>query len=222
MRPAEESAGGPVGSGNHVVRAGECIDSIAFEHGFFGETLWDHPDNSELKRKRENPNVLLAGDRVAIPQLRKKSESGAMDQRHRFRRKGVPLELAVQFVVNGQPRANTPYRLIIDGVASDGELDGDGWLRVSISPAARRADLTLRPQDEPEEEYELELGRLDPSAGASGALHRLKNLGYYVGSDELDDAARSSIGGFQRAHGLQETGEMDEATMSQLKALHGS
>ena len=52
----------------HTVREGECVSSIAYEHGLFPDTIWDHPDNSELKQKRKEMNLLEAGDVVEIPE----------------------------------------------------------------------------------------------------------------------------------------------------------
>ena len=42
----------------HTVQPGECIDSIAFQHGFFPDTLWDHGDNAALKQF-EAPTTVL-------------------------------------------------------------------------------------------------------------------------------------------------------------------
>jgi hypothetical protein len=35
---------------NHEVEEGDCIYSIAFENGFFADTIWNHANNAELKR----------------------------------------------------------------------------------------------------------------------------------------------------------------------------
>ena len=82
----------------HTVRRGECINSIAARYGFFWETVWNHGPNSDLKRERENPDHLLPGDVVVIPALREKHESRATEQKHRFRRKGVPIELVLRIL----------------------------------------------------------------------------------------------------------------------------
>ena len=94
------------GQGNYFVKQGDCIYSIAKAHGFLWETLWDLPENAELKQMRKDPAVLYPGDRVFIPDLRKKEEPGETEKRHRFRLKGTPSKLVLRFLDDkGQPRA---------------------------------------------------------------------------------------------------------------------
>ena len=65
---------------NYQVKQGDCISSIAFEHGFFGDTIWNHPNNKDLKTKRQDPNILMPGDMVFVPDKRLKEVSESTNQ----------------------------------------------------------------------------------------------------------------------------------------------
>ena len=82
----------------YEVQNGDCISSIAFNHGFFWETLWNDGSNSELKSKRKDPNILREGDVVHIPDLTLKEESGATEKCHSFKLKGVPAKLKLKLM----------------------------------------------------------------------------------------------------------------------------
>src|SRR5262245_39240855 len=123
----------------YTAKAGDCISSIGFEHGLFAETLWDHPENQKLKELRKDMNTLHPGDTVSIPDLRVKEVSGASEQRHRFRRKGVPARFRVQMLNNDQPISRTQFVLDAGGQLQTGRTDNEGMIDVPISPDARQA-----------------------------------------------------------------------------------
>jgi len=83
---------------DYKVKSGECASSIAQNHGLFWETVWNHPKNAELKKKRGDPNILKEGDVLHIPDFAVKEETAATEQRHKFVRKGVPAKLRLRIV----------------------------------------------------------------------------------------------------------------------------
>ena len=95
----------------YQVKQGDCIHSIAFEEGFFADTIWNHPNNSDLKSKRKDPNVLFPGDVVHIPDKRPREYSEATNQVYKYKCKNTPDKLKLQLLKENQPRANEVYEL---------------------------------------------------------------------------------------------------------------
>ena len=57
---------------NYTVKQGDYLSKIASEHGFFDHTtIWNHPANAELKKKRQNPSVLFPATYSSSPTKRK-------------------------------------------------------------------------------------------------------------------------------------------------------
>ena len=202
----------------HEVRPGDCISSIAFEHGHFPDTVWNDPDNTELRQKRESPNVLQTGDMVTVPDKRLKEEDHPTEARHRFRRKGVPEKLRIQLLDCGEPRANLKYTLDVDGRLIPGCTDEEGYLEHWIAPNARRGKLAIGP----DEEYELDFGHLSPPDDGPGFLARLVNLQYLEDEEAPEEDVVAAIEDFQSTYGLDVTGRMDQTTRDALREAHGS
>lgn len=218
----------PVGRGSHVVKAGEGLSEIAEQHGFLWRTLWEHPDNEELREVRESPEVLLPGDRVTIPPLRARDATIATGQRHTFRRKGVPAKVIVNVVdPHGRPLEDKRYEIEIGGERATGHTGKGG--RVEHWVACTEHSLRLRVwPDEPTLPrtllFEISLGHLDPVDTLRGARDRLWNLGYLCprGDGPLDAETRSAIARFQASLDLPATGDLDAITKARLVQAHGS
>ncbi len=214
----------PVGKGDYVVQQGECVSSIAYEHGHLSQTILDDPGNRELKRTRKNHHILLPGDRLMIPPIRQKDVSAETDKAHRFQLKGVSEVFQIRFLdLAEKPRANLQYVLVIEKKTFSGKTDGQGELRHSIPPNAKNGRLILG-KGADREEIELRLGDLDPTSAITGAQARLTNLGLDCGPVDgiLGPKTRKAIKRFQRANRLEQTGELDDATMQELETKHGS
>jgi len=207
----------------HIVKQGDCIESIAFEKGFFWETIWNLPENAELKLERKDPNVLLAGDQVFIPDKREKTDVCATEQRHRFRRKGVPSMLRIVLEdEERKPRTGVQYTLEIDGQLFSGETDAEGRLQHPMPPDAKGGKLIIGTGDD-QEEHELQLGNIDPITEISGVQARLNNLGFDCGEVDgvLNAKTRTAVERFQQEYSLPVSGEIDQETRENLKQVYG-
>ncbi len=200
----------------HKVSKGDCIANIAYKYGFFPDAIWNHADNSDLKRLRKDPNLLLAGDIVSIPEKTINEVTKSDGQRHLFRRKGVPEKLKIQFKDEKGPRANESYTLTIDGVLFKGKTDSDGRIEQPIPPYAKEGSIMFR---HGEETYTLNLGHLDPIETVSGIQGRLRNLGYYTGriDGSMNPSLIQAIQEFQLHFDLEPDGEISESFTNKLK-----
>lgn len=205
----------------HTVSEGDCLSSIADAHGFFWETLWNAPENAELRERCKDPNTLSVGDRVFVPEKRMKSFMRATGAKHTFKVKGVPVKFRVALAWGDEARANEPYRMVIDGETYEGVTTGEGVVEVNIKPGARRGTLIVG-EGERQTEYDLRLGALPSVETVMGALERLQNMGFYDGepTETLSDEAHAALSAFQQSQGIDVTGELDAATRSKLRELH--
>lgn len=210
-----------VGTGDHVVREGECVASIAEAAGLLPETIWDHPDNQALKERRGQPNLLLPGDRLVVPDRRRLERPAASGQRHSFVRKNVSTRFRMQVLDCEAPCADEEFVLAIGPRSIDGTLDGDGCLDVQIPGSARSGTLFVGGG---RLVYELDFGGLNPLETTSGLQARLENLGYSPGKIDGDPGERTqqALMRFQLDEGLDATGEIDDATRDALRSRHGS
>ncbi|HEY3841474.1 MAG TPA: peptidoglycan-binding protein [Bryobacteraceae bacterium] len=215
---------GPVGTGNYVVKEGDCIGSLAYEHRLYWETILNHPDNREVKKTRENYHILLPGDRLTIPPIREKQLPAATDMHHNYVWKGASEKFQLRLLnLDDTPRANVPYRLVVGMNTYEGETDENGELKQWIPANAKGGRLIVGVNGDAEE-VELSMGDLDPAQTVTGAQARLTNLGFSCGA--IDGIAGpktcKAIKRFQKAHKLEQTGALDDATVQALQERHGS
>lgn len=206
---------------NYIVKQGDCISSIAFENGLFADTIWNHPSNAELKKERKEPNILMPGDVVFVPDKRLKEVSEPTSQVHKFRCKNTPEKLKLQLLKENEPRINEEYELEIDDLKFSGKTDSQGRLAQSIPPNAKQGKLIL---SKGEEVYQLSLGNLNPFDEITGAQGRLRHLGFYFGSidGKMSPELAHAIQVFQISKDIEPNGELDAQTINALKDSYGS
>ena len=205
---------------NHTVKQGECLSSIAAFYGFFWKTIWSHPANSDLRSRRPNPNLLAPDDVVFIPDLRINEHPGATEQRHKFRRKGVPALLKIRLLNNGEPRGGAKWTATLDGQSQEGTTAADGTLQLKLPPGCPAGTLHL----EDGTEYQLLLRELDPLETVSGVQARLNNLGYESGAvDGIDGPITTeAVKRFQADNPpLEVDGIVGPKTRARLKEVYG-
>ena len=170
-------------STEHIVLEGEHLAGIAAEHGFHDlKAILDHPENAELKKLRENPFLLVAGDRVFIPDPEPKDESASTEQRAVFQLAGLGLELHAKIVDQGFAAFSGDVTLKALGTTTPMKPNGEVF-EAFLDPTAKQATLQF-PVSETERKrppINLEPGRLDPIDLLSGVQQRLNNLGYFAG-----------------------------------------
>lgn len=202
----------------YIVRQGDCLASIAARHGIASvDELYDHPNNAELRQQRSSPHILAPGDTVHLPPADPGSFSMRVGSLNRFRGRvpRVPIEVALRDR-DGTPLSNLNYELWVGDEPITGTTDGNGAVRATIPATCADATLVLLGSDgELIQTLALTPGRLDPADTETGALSRLRNLGYRDADDRAATAA------FQRAEGLNETGELDDDTQAKLRERHG-
>jgi len=203
-----------------AVKQGEHISSLAKKYGFGDfRLIWDDAKNVDLKTRRQNPNVLLPGDPVYIPEKRDKEVVRAVDQRHSFdtTRRGLTLRLVIRNMDN-DPVAGQPCKLQVEGGVYQLTTGEDGSIERDIPRDAGNGVLEILDMTIP-----LAIGHMDPEDTPTGQQARLTNLGYYWGplDDTAPEALKSAIEEFQCDQNLKVTGVCDATTQSKLKEVHG-
>jgi N-acetylmuramoyl-L-alanine amidase len=211
----------------HTVEQGEHLSKIAKDNGFTDfRTIWDHPQNAELKKLRQNPNVLAPGDEIFIPDKGEKSESGATEKRHTFLLNKQPLKLRLVLEdIYEKPISGAQCALLVGDQTFQLTTDSKGKLEQEIPLDATEGVLTIRGDQTPfsNEVFPIKIGHLDPVDQVSGQVARLNNLGYFAGSlDGSDtDAFKSAVEEFQCDHSLKVDGDCGTKTQAKLKEVHG-
>ena len=216
----------------HTVVQGEYLSGIAAKYGFSTfKSIWDHPQNAELKKKRQNPNVIFPGDRLFIPDRVQKLAVVGTSLQHQFVLKAEKLKLRLALEgLHGKPIANAKCDLTIDGQTFPVTTDDQGKFEQDIKRGAQGGSLTVKGAQTPIDGMVIpvKIGHLDPVDEVAGQQARLNNLGYFAGPFEGSSAEEnkalflSAVEEFQCDHGLLVDGKCGPATQAKLKQVHGS
>lgn len=177
-----------------IISGNAHIPLIATQRGYKNwRSLWSQ--NSDLQGERKNPFILFhgdknpnykhqddngkdvngaAGDKVVVPETKKKEESGSTNAHHPFEvgKDDVYLRLRV---LNEEWSAikNASYELYVDGVRfpseGAGEFDADGMINEKVPKTAQVGKLivTYKPPKAQEKASE-EVGVVEGTSGGAG------------------------------------------------------
>ena len=211
----------------YTVKQGDCLSSIAQQYSFLDyKTIYDHPKNALIKRKRPNPNILFAGDSIYIPDKQDKREERGTSQTHVFQisMPTVLLRLALKDDEE-QPYAGKRYLLEVNKAIYRGVTNSQGLIEQKIPVGATEAALTLWLDEQDESDVlstQLAIGSLDPVEEISGVQARLNNLGFFCGSVDgvMGPKTQQALKRFQSKAGIEPSGELDTRTRTKLRDQH--
>lgn len=130
---------------------------------------------------------------------------------------------------DGTPLGGVRYQLVVGDETLEGttpaEGDDAGLVDQVFPEGAETADLIVFVRDGgPGHKLRLKLRALAPTDDPKGVQARLNALGYAAGAVDGDpgEATRAALKRFQAAHGLGDSGEIDDATRAKLAELYGS
>ena len=236
---------------DYVVREGESVLSIAVERGFDWQTLWNLSENAALKQKRKDPDTLLAGDILHIPDLKLKEVSKATDAHHKFKAKATLAKFKLVLLkdpdptkdklerveasdpwkyiekpypgVKCEPYKDVPYRLLADGkLVKEATTDASGTIETELSPIAKDGMLVLFPGKPKERSIELNFRHMDPIETTQGVCKRLNNLGCGCPVDStVTGPVGQAIRQFQTNEKLTANGQLTDETRDKIKSVHG-
>jgi hypothetical protein len=92
----------------YTIQQGECLSSLAAKLGLTSwKDLYYYSGNEELREKRPSPNILAAGDVVAVPDsaLQNKTVSCATGEEWQFVMQVTKVKLRLRL----RSRDDTPY-----------------------------------------------------------------------------------------------------------------
>ena len=205
----------------HTVAQGEWIQKIAWDNHFYNwEAIWNHAQNADLKQKRQDPNLLLPGDNLFIPDLEPKEVAAATDQVHKYVKKAPKMTINITVRDEDEhPLANKPWKLTLDGKDYSGNTDGDGVLKQEVPVPKSNDEGKLVCEGY---QFPIRVGHLNPIDEISGVKHRLANLGFDCGSndDSITPEFQDALKQFQQHADLDPTGEVNQATRDKLKETH--
>lgn len=128
----------------HTVHEGDCCSSLAASHGFLDyKGIHDAAENADLKKARPNPNTLVQGDKVVVPDKKEKKAPAATGSSHKFMVKKAVVKLRITLLDKGdKPIKGKDWTLKIGGKNLKGNTP-DGQIAQDIDATAKSGVLEI-------------------------------------------------------------------------------
>ena len=214
----------------HVVAQGETLHRIAKKHGFrHWQTLYDHVDNAALRKKRPNPNLLLPGDEITIPEKEPLVVKIQTNQSHVFQMKPIPTEKFKVKIQNGSGKSwvGKKVSLKVGEQTLETEITETGFVEVDLPRGDEESgELSVfmnNDDSEPTHTFEIKLGYLDPIDTLSGVQARCNALNFPCGVVDglMGQKTREGVMAFQETYSLSVDGKPGPKTQAKLQEVYG-
>jgi Putative peptidoglycan binding domain len=201
----------------------EWLGSIAAD---FGHKTWrpiyEHANNSTLRSRRPEPNLLAKGDRIYVPPPNPKEEHGGTEATHVFeldfdQDKFQIRILDLDMYLNAFGAIQ--YSLTIGSQTSEDELTASNQvIELPLEMEVSEGELNIGGYVIP-----LKIGALEPHDRVAGLQARITNLGFDPGP--IDNIAgrktKRGIEDFQLRYGITVDGSHGAPVMNKVKEIYG-
>src|SRR5437879_5438783 len=139
-----------------TAKKGDDVISIAAAAGFANwKTVYDAPENGDLRKQRPDPHTLMEGDKVFVPDLTPLTVT--LKAGHTYLIKTKQLWATVDLIMNdpsGNPYAGKKWTLKVAGKDYSGTTDDKGKITQKVPPEATQGELTVFLDDKGEQKLE--------------------------------------------------------------------
>src|SRR5262245_13997534 len=114
----------------HTVKPGECLSTIARRYGYHDyQIIYRHPENSDFRSKRPDPNIIHPGDRLFIPEPVPGNRRRETGDRHIVTITAAKTTIRIVIAnEKGRPLRSRYYELVVGSYKASGVTGGDGLI----------------------------------------------------------------------------------------------
>ncbi len=159
----------------YVIKQGDYLAKLAHRFGFDADTMWNDPKNATLRQLRPNPNILLPGDVLYVPDQNKATAMTplATGTTNTFVSNAPTVTIAMVF--RDPAFASQAFSIQelpeLTGLSSQ----ADGTVTFSVPVTCATATLVFTGTGAT---FPCNIGSLDPIDTLSGVFQRLQHLGF--------------------------------------------